>query len=112
MWHSPLVRARETAALLADAAKSRAALLETSGLRPEDDPEEVVARLERVSRPSLVLVGHEPYMSALASRLVTGAAQPPRFAFQKCALLALEGAGRHWAVQWFLTPDVVGERDA
>jgi phosphohistidine phosphatase len=109
LWHSPLVRARETAELLADKAKLGARLVETGGLLPEDNPARIALRLERSDIDSLALVGHEPYMSALASLLVTGDAEPPRFAFRKCAVLALEGIAQHWSVQWFVNPDLVGE---
>ncbi len=111
LWHSPLVRARETAELLAEHAKLEAKLVETTGLLPEDDPSDIAGRLTRTHLPALALVGHEPYMSALASLLV--ADEPtPCFAFRKGATLALEGVGRHWIVQWFVSPDVVGEGDA
>jgi phosphohistidine phosphatase len=107
-WHSPLLRARETAELLAEHAKLSAKLVETKGLLPEDDPADIVGRLAHAHLPSLALVGHEPYMSALASRLVAGEIAS-RFAFRKAAVLALEGEGRIWIVQWFLSPEVVGE---
>lgn len=111
VWHSPLVRARETAELLAKHARLDARLLETGGLLPEDHPADIVDRIAPARLPSLALVGHEPYMSALASLLVAGAATPARFAFRKCAALALEGEGRHWAVHWFVSPEVVGEEE-
>jgi phosphohistidine phosphatase len=109
LWHSPLVRARETAELMVEHARLDARLFETSGLLPEDNPSRIALRLERSDLESVALVGHEPYMSALATLLVTGDPQPPRFAFRKCAVLALEGMAQHWSVQWFVTPDVVGD---
>jgi phosphohistidine phosphatase len=112
VWHSPLVRARETAELIVEHAKVRASLVEAGGLLPEDDPQDILRRLAETSAPSLALVGHEPYMSGLASQLIAGAAQPARFAFRKAAMLALEGEGEHWLAHWFLSPDVVGEDDA
>src|SRR4051812_46409959 len=103
IWHSPLLRAKETAARLADSLKLGAKPKEVGGLLPEDNPLSMAQRL-RSRDASLALVGHEPYLSALASMLVAGAAQPPVFVFKKCALVALEGMDRFWAVRWHISP--------
>lgn len=106
-WHSPLVRARETAVGLAAKIAAAGRLIETDGLRPEDDPAALVRRL-RAGPESLALVGHEPFMSALASLLVAGDATRPVFLFEKCAVLALEGAADYWAVRWHIAPALLG----
>ena len=107
IWHSPLVRAQETAALIGAGAKPVLPLREVAGLAPEDDPRRLARRLARCDR-ALAIVGHEPQLSALASLLVTGVAAPARFAMKKGATLALEGAGRHWIVRWHVSPDLLG----
>lgn len=106
IWHSGLVRARETAQLLAGQLKLAAPLHEMPDLRPEDDPTATVRRLKLVRRP-LAIVGHEPHLSALASLLVAGATEPPAFVFKKCCALALEPAGTHWMVRWHISPDLL-----
>lgn len=107
IWHSPLLRAHETAALLGRGARVRAPRQEVAGLAPEDSPALLARRLAQESR-TLALVGHEPHLSALASLLVAGAAEPARFAMKKGAALALEGTGRHWTVRWHVHPDLLG----
>lgn len=107
IWHSTLVRAQETAALVAVGTRLGVPLREVAGLSPGDDPQRIARRLEQCAR-SLALVGHEPHLSALASLLVTGVAEPVRFTMKKGATLALEGAGRHWVVRWHLSPDLLG----
>ena len=107
IWHSTLVRAQETAALLCLGAKLDVPLREVAGLAPEDDPRSIAHLLAQGSR-SLALVGHEPHLSALASLLVAGAPEPARFAMKKGATLALEGAGRQWIVRWHISPDLLG----
>jgi phosphohistidine phosphatase len=104
IWHSTLRRARETAALLAPAAHG-APLREQTGLAPEDDPAAVARRLARTRGP-VALVGHEPQLSALASQLVTGTADPVVFHVRKASALALTRVGRRWVVRWFLPPEV------
>ena len=103
IWHSTLRRARETAELLAPAAPG-APLREQTGLAPEDDPGAVVRRLARTRGP-VAIVGHEPLLSALASQLVTGAADPVVFHVRKASALALTRVGRRWVVRWFLPPE-------
>lgn len=106
VWHSALVRARETAQLLAQQLKLAAPLHEMPDLRPEDDPVATARRIKLVRRP-LAIVGHEPHLSALSSLLVVGAAEPPAFVFKKAAVLALEPAGTHWMVRWHLSPELL-----
>lgn len=106
IWHSPLIRARETAELFAEATKSRAPLIETPGLRPEDSPMRIAHRLDHPGVASLAVVGHEPHLSALASLLIAHTPEP-RFLFPKCAVLALEGAAPHWQVRWHISPDLL-----
>jgi phosphohistidine phosphatase len=110
IWHSPLVRARETAEQLAEAFGMQAALRETGGLRPEDDPEGIVERTEAF-RGHLALVGHEPFMSLLATRLTAGRFQSPIFFFNKGTALALERihpeAGSPWIACWQADPEVL-----
>ncbi|HUR57242.1 MAG TPA: histidine phosphatase family protein [Opitutaceae bacterium] len=106
MWHSPLVRSRETAHSLALLLKMPLPLREMPDLRPEDDPAATMRRLRLVRRP-LAIVGHEPHLSALASLLVTGETEPPAFVFKKCTALMLEPNGDAWLVRWQISPELL-----
>ncbi len=105
-WHSPLVRARDTAELLVKHLKVRARLVEVAGLKPDDDPAFMAKKLRARCRP-VAVVGHEPHLSALASLLVAGRAQPPLFVLRKCAVLGLEKTGRGWDVRWQVLPELL-----
>lgn len=112
-WHSPLVRAIETAGIFRKSARLRAPLKEVAGLEHGDDPAVMARRLEKLSRP-VILVGHEPHLSALATLLVAGQARPVEFELKKGALLALErvperhrNGRRRWIVRWQLAPEVM-----
>lgn len=107
IWHSPLVRARETAQLLVQHLRLKTPLAQVPDLRPEDEPAITVRRLKKVRRP-VAIVGHEPHLSALATLLVVGSSDLPSFVVKKCSVLALEPAGEHWMVRWFVSPDIVG----
>jgi phosphohistidine phosphatase len=116
LWHSPLLRARETAEGLLRAVVPDAVLIETPGLLPEDDPEEIAGRLRTLTTiEHLALVGHEPHLSALATLLVRGKKNPVGFEMKKGAILALEPTGDahkktgapRWFVRWLLPPTLV-----
>jgi phosphohistidine phosphatase len=114
VWHSPLLRAKETAELLIRDLTLDARPVETEGLLPEDDPAAIADRLQRMEEPVLV-VGHEPYLGMLATLLVRDREQPVAFDIKKSAVLALETSDvRHkksgrtqWCVRWHLSPDLL-----
>ncbi len=106
LWHSSLLRSRQTATLLAARLRLTAPPSLMPDLEPEDDPRAVARRIKALAHP-LAIVGHEPHLSALASLLVAGRMDASLFVMKKCAVLALEGAGPHWRVRWHLSPDLL-----
>jgi phosphohistidine phosphatase len=106
LWHSPLVRARQTADLQAEKLQLIAPLCGVASLAPGNSPQAIARRLARMARP-LALVGHEPHLSTLASLLVVGAAEPPVFELKKCSVLALERATDRWVVRWQVSPELL-----
>jgi phosphohistidine phosphatase len=118
VWYSPLLRARQTAELLAKELGLDVLLIESPGLLPEDDPMIIADRVERLDQ-EILIVGHETQLSALATLLVRDKLSPPVFDFKKSGVLALEKEdGRHkksgrtrWLVRWLLSPELLpGER--
>ena len=107
VWHSPLWRARETAEILARGlGLSPKVLVETSGLLPDDDPADIVRLLAAVGE-DLALVGHEPYLGSLGTRLMVGKGNPPVFEFKKGAVLCLERTGASWQIRWYFSPELL-----
>jgi phosphohistidine phosphatase len=102
-WHSPLVRARDTAALLAARLGGRPRLVRVAGLEPEADPKLIARRLRKVGRP-VAVVGHEPHLSALAALLLAGRTGTPVLEMRKCAVAALERRGARWSLRWLVSP--------
>ena len=103
IWHSPLVRSRETAALLATGLQLNAPLIEKSGLEPEDNPRAWVGPLIR-EKTDIAIVGHEPHLGVLATLLVHGSDRELHFEFKKGGVLALERTGERWVVKWETAP--------
>ncbi len=106
---SPYLRARQTAELVAAALKSRNRLELSDSLTPGGSARKLVELLNSLQpRPeSVLLVGHEPYLSGLISLLVSG---KPTFAvvMKKGGLCKLTAEslqhGRCAALEWLLTP--------
>ena len=71
LCHSGILRAQETAEILAAYLKPPRGLRPMTGLLPEDDPDLAKAAIEAAEQP-IMLVGHLPYMSRLAELLVKG----------------------------------------
>ncbi|HVU38777.1 MAG TPA: phosphohistidine phosphatase SixA [Opitutales bacterium] len=111
IWHSPLVRAVQTAEIFKNEVGLEAPLLEAPGLRPADDPRPMGLRLA-CSRKSVLVVGHNPHFELLASCLLSGATSPVLIDFKKSGLLHLERAEEpgkarplgHWILSWYIIP--------
>jgi phosphohistidine phosphatase len=106
---SPLPRAAETAELVAatytDSPAPEALAALTAGVAPA----ETVAALKQYDRYELLMiVGHEPGLSGVASLLLTGSATGVNFDLKKCGMIALdlpEGFSRGSAqLRWMLSP--------
>jgi phosphohistidine phosphatase len=109
---SPYTRARQTAEIVAEELKLKKRLKLSDALRYENDPEAMIAEIAGLkSKPkNLLLVGHEPYLSHLISRLISGNGDMA-IDFKKgglCKLEKSEGtASAHLA--WLLTPKLMKE---
>jgi phosphohistidine phosphatase len=105
---SPLVRAVETAGIIADSLASSAPVDVCEAMRPGGSPEEVIAFLaKRPSRTRVLVVGHEPDLSELAARLI-GAGSHANLALKKggCCMISFDEFPPRSPGQlvWWLTP--------
>jgi phosphohistidine phosphatase len=107
---SPLLRARQTAEVLARALAIEDRLEEISGLSPESTVEHLLFGLTRYQdRKHLLLVGHEPLLSSFAAYLL-GGQQPINVSldFKKGSLCYIETetltVGSPAKLHWLLTP--------
>ena len=108
VWHSPLLRSRETAEILIEGLRLKTRLREVAGLQPEDDPAGNAAVLGKRSAP-LMIVGHEPHLSALAGMLLGLDPTHGTVEFKKGAVLCLERfvPSAPWSLAWLLSPKFV-----
>jgi phosphohistidine phosphatase len=106
---SPLVRARQTAEILAGALDPRPSLVNVDSLAPDGTYASVVADLEKHARKTrLALVGHEPMLGELAAKIL-GTRHP--IEFKKGAVCRIDiddlppaGPGD---LRWMLTPKIL-----
>lgn len=115
VWHSPLLRARETADAFCDQLNVSGNRREIDGLLPYDDIRGVARRLSGFGYPLLV-VGHEPHLGRLTSMLVCGNVDQTVVNFAKGALLCLERESLKshtilWRIRWHLTPSLLDRAD-
>lgn len=104
--HSGKLRAHQTAVLLAAALTPGRSPETMDGLAPNDDPATAAAAVTASTEP-LMLVGHLPHLSRLASHLVTGDAEHAIIAFENAGTVCLSSEDGGWRIRWILTPDVV-----
>lgn len=104
---SPLIRARQTAAILSDVAGWPQAEA-CAALAPGNSPEALLAALKRMSETRIAIVGHEPNLSRLLAAALPGGAAAHGFSFRKmgAALVSFESTARtrHGRLEWLLPP--------
>jgi len=106
---SPLVRARQTAEIVASGLAPRPSLVNLDSLAPDAGYAALITDLEKQARkPRLALVGHEPGIGELAGRLVGSRRS---LEFKKGAICRIDvdeippsGPGQ---LRWFLTPKIL-----
>ena len=103
--HSGILRAQETAEILAGYLKPPGGVHPSAGLLPEDDPAIAKAELEAVDQP-ILLVGHLPYMSRLAGLLVQGDAAQSIGEFSPATMLCFTKIGARWRIKWQIAPSL------
>jgi phosphohistidine phosphatase len=106
---SPLVRAAETAEIVAAAFPGGPKPKELEALATGVSPAQSVAALAPYARhASVMIVGHEPGLSHIAALLMTGSADAPAITLKKGGCIALELSSispRGGAtLSWMLTP--------
>jgi phosphohistidine phosphatase len=103
LYHSPWLRAMETAELLAPVLEGKAVCSPALARAPSQVLLDVLVG-ERVA-----LVGHEPWMGELVAWLTTGAPDGSVFAFKRGGIAWLEGQPQpgRMVLQAFLPPKVL-----
>ncbi len=101
--HSGILRARQTAEILAGYLQPPGGLRLSVGLLPEDDPECVKIELEAAVEP-ILLVGHLPFMDRLASLLLRGDRGLSKAEFSPATMVSCAKIEAMWRIEWQIGP--------
>jgi len=107
---SPYLRASQTAEIVATALGARKLLEFCDELTPEGDPKALLRQLGRLepTPENVLLVGHEPYLSALISQIISGeptaAIDLKKGGLVKLEITAQLRFGTCATLAWLLTP--------
>ena len=108
--HSDKLRALETAMHLAEVLGPGNIVEESTIPIASNDPiDELFAAIDDWTEDTII-AGHLPFMSKLASRLVTGNEDETVVHFKPGSVACLERGenGDGWTVQWFVRPELLG----
>ena len=103
--HSGKLRAKQTAEVLAEYLNPPNGVMTDTSLEPLADPKPWKKRLGETTE-DIMLVGHLPHLSRLASYLLAGNETREVIAFSMGGIVCLErDQQRRWTIQWMITPD-------
>lgn len=109
IFHSPKLRARETALILARQLKPSGLAAQRDGLAPKDDPAIWEERLQDEDG-EIMLVGHLPHLARFASLLLCGDSERDIISFKNSGVACLDsGDDSSWSVSWMLVPELLGK---
>ncbi|MCE9631124.1 MAG: phosphohistidine phosphatase SixA [Planctomycetia bacterium] len=108
---SPLVRARETADILADELPTRPRIEVVEALVPGSDWQELVEWTIRQDAARVAWVGHAPCVGRLVAISIGDGSAAVRMQKGAIAAIALDdGPGQPGELEWLATPDFVERR--
>lgn len=102
IYHSGILRAQQTAELVAEVLAPAEGVREFGGLCPDDDPFIVKARLDIAAQP-VMLVSHLPYLGRLAGLLTTGDAERAVIEFAPATLACMTRQSAGWKLNWSIS---------
>jgi len=100
--HSGKTRAVETATLFAEQLGPGIAVTEVKDLNPNDDVAILAKGLSGAA--NLMVVGHLPYLSRLASLLLAGNPDQPIVSFKNSGVVCLDQDQGVWTLCWAFVP--------
>ena len=105
--HSGKKRAEQTAERLRHAVGEGARFEAISGIDPLDPTEDFARRVGEWTEDTMV-VGHQPFMGRLISRLIAGDNTSMAVAFQPGTVVCLErNEEAGWSIAWMIRPELL-----
>ena len=108
LWHSGKTRAAQTARILAEVVKADKTVLQRDGLAPNDDVTNLADELNAANQ-DIMIVGHLPFLSKLASLLISGSESTNVVAFKNGGVVSIRRSEQNqWQLSWIATPGLLG----
>ena len=104
LLHSGILRAQETAEILAHYLAPPCGVRPTTGLLPEDEPDTAKAEIEAAAQP-IMLVGHLPHLGRLSALLARGDAASFDDAISPATMFCYWKGAPGWQFEWRIRPD-------
>lgn len=106
IFHSNVLRAKQTAEILGEMLAPAKGVSETDGLSPLDDPQIWAARLKGLN-DAILLVGHLPHLDNLASLLLCGHTERSFVSFKTAGMACLKREDDLWTLQSLIAPEIL-----
>ncbi len=107
LWNSGKRRAVQTAEILAEVIEIKEAKIARDGLTPNDDVTTLRDELASVQQ-DIMIVGHLPFLSKLASLLLAGSESANTVAFRNGGIVCLNRSETNqWQIDWIVTPELI-----
>ncbi len=107
LWHSGKKRAEQTAEVLAEAVRINQMQTARDGLGPNDDVTAIRDEIN-TSRQDIMIVGHLPFLSKLASLLLAGSESADTVAFKNSGIVCLNCNEENlWQLEWMIIPELL-----
>ncbi len=104
IFHSPKLRAAQTAEILSTHLHPKKGSSESDGLLPNDAPKAWKKRLKDMEG-SLMIVGHLPYLTRLASLLLSDDSEKVQLALSTGGVMSLRKDDKGtWTLEWMIAP--------
>jgi phosphohistidine phosphatase len=105
--HSGNTRAQQTLEIFRWAATPTRDLVEArQGLDPQDPVDPWVEEISQWTDDA-VLVGHQPFLGKLVSRLIAERESPPVVRFVPGTAVCLEKGDEGWSIAWMMPPELI-----
>ena len=106
LWHSGKKRAQQTAECLAEVITINKEHTARDGLAPNDDVKAVENEIMSLKQ-DIMIVGHLPFLSNLASLLVNGRYSSETVAFKNAGIVCLNYNDNQWRLDWIIIPELL-----
>lgn len=101
--HSGILRARQTAEILARGLSPSVPVIASEGLRPED-PVVPIGEMLLQESESIILVSHLPFLALLVNHLVSAREDRDAVTFYPGTLVELRNSGTCWGIVKVINP--------